>query len=295
MIKLIYGEETYLVDKAIEVETTGIEVPEMDVVRFEDDYDINAVEQMCFTTPFFSSKRAVILRVTELKASEELKKLLQKVPQHVIFLVAADRVDKRSALYKVFQKNTMECSKPDPKKVYGLVKRAAEKEGITADYAAVEEMIRRLNYYEDPLVNLYAVIGCVKQLSLSGNITLPLVRAMLPESAAGKAWNLLRYVCEKKMSEAFSLLNFLLDSGESAIGVLSLMLRGFRLAWKEAAGVPVDANLRYQYAPAVQFPAKKLVLAQDTLETAVEQLKSGAEAGVMSRLAIAKLSDILLQ
>ncbi len=293
MIKLIFGEETYLLDKTLEAETSGIETPEMNLTVFDDGYDVKTVERICFTEPFLADRRAVVLRLPELKADDELKKLVGKIPEDVIFIVAADKVDKRSALYKAFQKSVCECSKPDANKVYDLVRRVVEKEGCKAERDAIEEMVKRLNYYDDTAINLYSVIGCARQLSQSGDVTLSLVRAMLPESSAGKAWNLLRLICEKKMSEAFSLLNYLLDSGESAIGVLSLILRGFRLAWKEAAGVPVEGNLRYQYAPAAVFSAKKLVLAQEALENAVERLKSGAEASVMSRLALVKVADVL--
>lgn len=293
MIKLIHGTETYLLDKTLEADIAGIELPEMNVTRFEDEYDIKAVERICFTEPFLSGERAVVLRLTELKANEELKKLIGKIPENVTFIIAADKVDKRSTLYKAFKKSVFECSKPETNKVYDLICRVVEKEGCRAERDAVEEMVRRLNYYDDPAINLYLVIGCARQLSQSGNVTLSLVRAMLPESSAGKAWNLLRLICERRMTEAFSLLNYLLDSGESAIGILSLILRGFRLAWKDAAGVPVENSLRYQYAPAAVFSAQKLVLAQEALENAVERLKLGAEAGAMTRLALVKVSDVL--
>lgn len=295
MVKLICGEETYLLDKTVEADIADIEMPEMNVTRYDDEYDCKAVERICFTEPFFADRRVVILRLPELKADDELKKLVTKITdaEDVAFIIAADKADKRSALYKAFKKSVVECSKPDANKVYDLVRRVVEKEGCRAEREAVEEMVKRLNYYEDSAINLYSVIGCARQLSQSGDVTLSLVRAMLPESTAGKAWNLLRLICEKRMTEAFSLLNYLLDSGESAIGVLSLILRGFRLAWKDAAGIPVESNLRYQYAPAAAFSAKKLVLAQEALETAVERLKSGAEAGAMSRLALVKVSDVL--
>lgn len=293
MKELIYGEETYLLDKAVEASIAGIETPEMNVTRFDEEYDVSVVEQVCFTAPFFADRRAVVLRLPELKADDELKKLVQKIPENVVFIIAADKVDKRSALFKAFQKSTRECGKPEPGKVCDLVRRVVEREGCSIERDAIDEMIKRLGYYDDSATNLYSVIGTARQLSLSGDVTLSLVRAMLPESSAGKAWSLLKLICERRMDEAFSLLNYLLDSGESAIGVLSLVLRGFRLAWKEAAGVPVEKNLRYQYAPAAGFTAKKLVLAQEALEKAVERLKSGAEAGAMSRLALVKVSDVL--
>lgn len=290
---LIFGEETYLLDKAVETEISGIDAPEMNVTRFDDGYSIDDVERLCFTAPFFSNRRAVILRLRELKADDGLKKLIGTIPETTVFVVAADRVDKRSALYKVFQKATKGCSKPELRKVYDLVRRVAESEGRIVEQAAVEEMVKRLNYYDDAQVNLYSVIGCVRQLAQSGDITMSLVSAMLPESAAGKSWKLLSLVCEGDMREAFSLLGYLLDSGENAIGVLSLLLRGFRLAWKDVTGIP-EENLRYQYAAALKYSAKALVSAQEILESAVMQLKSGAEAGVMSRLALAKISGVLI-
>lgn len=293
MIRLIFGEETYLLDQAVETSVSGISMPEMNVTEFGDGYDVEAVEQICFTEPFLSKQRAVILRLTELRADEGLKKLVGRVPAETIMVVAADKVDKRSALYKAFRKNTLECNKPGQREIFDLVRRVAEKDGRTAGNDATAEMIKRLNYYDDAGINLYAVIGCVRQLAQSGDITLPLVRAMLPESSAGKAWNLLTLICERRMTEAFSLLAYLLDSGESAIGLLSLVLRGFRLAWKESAGVLVEGNLRYQYAPAAGYPAKDLFLIQEILEKAVMQMKSGAEADTVSRLALVKVSGVL--
>lgn len=293
MVKLIFGEETYLLDKTIDADTAGIDSPELNVTMFDDEYDVNTVERLSFTEPFLADRRAIVLRLSELKADGDLKNLVGKIPNDVTFIVAADKVDKRSALYKAFKGSVCECKKPDVNKVCNLIYKVAEKESCKVETEAAEEIIKRLAYYETPETNLYAVIGAVRQLCQSGDVTLSQVRAMLPETASGKAWNLLTYICNKELEKAFSLLNYLLDSGESAIGILSLVLRGFRLAWKEKVGVPLEGNMRFQYAPAAKYSVKKLVLVQDILESAVERLKSGAEAGVVSRLALVKVTDAL--
>lgn len=292
MVKLIYGEEVYLLDKNVEAEISGIELPEMNVAYYDDEYDIASVERDCSTEPFLADKRAVVLRFTELKASDALKELIKSIPDTTILLIVAEKVDKRSGLFKALQKDAVQCVKPDIAKVVTLISKVAEKEGCKVDRDAAEEMINRLGYYAEEEVNLYSVVGMTRQLASSGDITLSLVKAMLPESAAGKVWSLLSLICDRKSEEAFALLSYLLDSGESGIGILSVLLKSFRLAWKERIGVS-DNVPRFQYAAATKYNEKSLLAAQEALETGIEQIKSGVDAAIATSVSIVKLIDCL--
>lgn len=49
MVKLIFGEETYLLDRTIDADTAGIDSPELNVTMFDDEYDVNTVERLSFT------------------------------------------------------------------------------------------------------------------------------------------------------------------------------------------------------------------------------------------------------
>lgn len=289
MVKLFYGEERYLIDKNLEKEISEIEVPEMNLSTYEDGFAIETVENVCSTEPFLADKRAVVLKLSELKP--EIKELVKKVPENTKLLIVADKVDKRSSVFKALQNCSVCCTKPEVSKVVALIATVADKEGCSVERQAAEEIVQRLGYFTEDGVNLYAVIGAVRQLANSGNITLQLVKAMLPENAAGKVWNLLALIVDKRTDDAFALLSYLLDSGESGIAVLSVLLKSFRLAWKESVGVP-DSVPRFQYAAATKLDEKSLIKAQEILEDGIEKMKSGMDAAIACKVAVAKLVNL---
>lgn len=292
MIKLYHGEETYLLDKYVEKELDSIEMPEMNITRHFDGYDVVEVERECSTSPFFADTRVVVLRLSELKADEALKKLVSKIPDSTLLIIAADKVDKRSAIFKTLSKSAFACEKPEAGKIYELVCKICSQEGRKAEKDAVSELLARLQYYDDPGINLYAVIGAVRQLAQSGDITVSLVSAMLPENSAGKIWNLLSLVCNRKKEEVFFLLSYLIDSGESGIGIMSVLLKGFRLAWKEGVGVS-EGVPRYQYAPATLFTVRSLLAVQEVLERGIELIKSGIDSEIATRVSIVNVMGAL--
>ena len=149
--------------------------------------------------------------------------------------------------------------------------------GIRATRDGAVELIRRTSYLEVEGVNLYAVDTAIKQLAmLKKDITLDNVSSLLPESRTGKAYDLAKLLCAKNHKELFSQAHYLLDNGESEIGLLSLIARVFRLAWRDKVhgkgkcGAPF-----HQYEMASVFSEEILNKEQELLNEAIRKLKRG--------------------
>lgn len=292
MVYLFYGEESYLLDAKVAELTKAIEMPEMNVSTFTEDYELSALTQAAYTLPFLSEKRAVVLRVADFKGDDELKNMLAKLPESVDFIIATENLDKRSSLYKAYKAQATECAKPALDKVIQFVARAAKKEGRFTEKAAAEEVIRRLNYYDERGVNLYAILGVVRQIAVTSDITVPAVTATLPDSAAGKAYSLAALLCEGNADALFPLAQYLTDSGESEIGLMASISRVFRLAWKAKVGLTPEAP-KFQYQAALRFSAERLSSVLDTFSDASARIKDGGTASVVFPVALVKALQAL--
>ena len=292
MLYLFAGEETYLLDKKVEKLIADVPTPELNVSTFGEDYSVSEMRNAVETVPFFSDKRAVVLRVKELKGDEELKAILSKIPSCVDFILATEKIDKRGSIWKMCKDNVTDCSKPDLDKVVEFIARAVKREGRNVQRVAAEEIVKRLNYYEEPGVNLYAVLGVVKQIAVNSDITLSAVQATLPESSAGKAYSLAQLICEKRENELFSLSQYLLDSGDNEIGLLSLISRVFRLAWCEKIGEHPSVP-KYQYQVALGFSTEKLSTVQDVIASAISYIKDGTAGNIVFPVTLVKVLQAL--
>ena len=292
MVHLFYGEESYLLDTKVAEITKTIEEPELNLCVFSEDFEMTALTQAAQTLPFLADKRAVVLRVPELKGDDELKKLLMKLPDSVEFIIATENLDNRCVVYKAFKEQAKSCGKPELDKVVEFIGRVAKKEGRMTGRAAAEEILKRLNYYEEKGITLYAVLGVVRQIAVTSDVTMDAVRATLPDSSAGKAYSLATMLCDGKREALFALAQYLVDSGENEIALIASMIRVFRLAWTEKVGMPTNTP-RFQYQTALRFSVAQLSKVQDDLSDATARIKDGGPAGVIFPVVLVKALQTL--
>lgn len=296
MIQILCGTETYCIDKKIEKAkrmVSGME--DFNLSIYYDDYMIDDVFSSVCTNPLLSDMRVVILALSAFKKADELKQIADAVPAKTLFVLAVPSMDKRTAFYKAYQKDVIDCNKLDDKTLQKFILQKSGEFGIRAKEDGVRELINRTSYLELEAVNLYTVETVIKQLSLlKKDITVENVRILLPPSSAGNAYALARFMCEKKVDELFRQSHNLLESGESEIGLLSLMSRVFRLAWKDKvfgkgkAGAPLA-----HYEMALDCSVDVLDKIQDILNDAIYRIKSGVMPRQNFDIALLKAMSVL--
>ena len=102
---LLYGEESYLIKLYRDKLKDAIlgELDQMNFSRFEGkDIDLNEVNDIAQTLPFFSDKRLILIEQSGyFKAQSDLNDILLKAPSSTIFIFAELDVDKRNKAFKL--------------------------------------------------------------------------------------------------------------------------------------------------------------------------------------------------
>jgi len=296
MVQILCGNEFYCIDKKIEKQKKLItELPEINISEFGDDYTAIDVMGAITASPILSEKRLVLLKLREMKRADELKKIADAVPESTVFVLAVPAVDKRTSFYKAYKENIVSCEKLTEEDVVKFIAQKSSEYGIRATKDGAVELIRRVAYLEVEGVNLYAVDTAIKQLSmLKKDITEETVKSLLPESRTGKAYDLAKLLCAKNYGELLSQSHYLLDNGESEIGLLSLIARVFRLAWRDKVhGKGKSGAPFHQYEMATVYSEEVLSKEQELLNEAIGKLKSGQSKRLVFDLTLLNAVRIL--
>ncbi len=235
-IYIYSGNEPYKIDAYRHKLLKDAQMPEMNVQRFYSDFSREVLDA-CMTAPFLSDKRYVILDLDAIKplegkafteyrkapnASTELIIIVRKKPDERLkftkalkkdgFLIPCDKVSSEQELEKVL--------------LFELKKAGAV---ITSD--ALKEFTKRLNYFGLEYMNLNVMVGYLLNLvAVSKQITIETVQKFTPTFEEADRFKLAELIREHDMTELLRQLNMI--DGESAIGVMSLLLSAFRVSYK---------------------------------------------------------------
>lgn len=302
---VITGEEPYIIDKMVAKIKEQIRFPEMNLSSFEQlDEEVRGIIK---SIPMVDEKRVVILSFDEIKGSDsdELLKTVKGIPVTTEFVVVARSIDKRSAFYKFVKKEEklQECNKLTETQLRRFAFDILEEKGSKITNSAYSLLVKHMNYFEDPEVSLYTVEVFIRQLMyLSTIITDYEVQKVVPESSNEKIYMLTKAMLSGNQEKTFSLALDFIEREENVIGVLSMMLRVFRLAYKASLyddynkaelgsllGVPL-----YQFQDALSVRKESLNLVLDTIQIGINAIKSGkCDADNMFIIVLGKIFSVL--
>ena len=109
-VYLLTGDEPYLVLQAKHMLKKAMvkEGDTMNYAAFTDGkVDINTLQQLAFTYPFFSEKRVLLLDGTGIlkTGKDEFVNIMEKMPETTCIVICEPEVDKRSKVFKWIKKN----------------------------------------------------------------------------------------------------------------------------------------------------------------------------------------------
>ena len=109
-VYLLTGDEPYLILQAKHMLKNGMirEGDTMNYAEFTDaKVDINTLQELVFTYPFFSEKRLLLLDGTGIlkTGKDEFVNIMDNMPETTCILICESEVDKRSKVYKWIKKN----------------------------------------------------------------------------------------------------------------------------------------------------------------------------------------------
>lgn len=232
MISIIYGDEPYIIEKWIQKQ--GSNSNEWNTSYFEELTD--EVFELAKQYPFMSDKRVIVVKIKTLGNNEALLSYLENPLDSTDLILVPQTIDKRSNVYKRCKKLNLlkECNKLNDASLRKFVGNLVQLQNGIISEEMYLYFIQRIGYFSDERVTLYDVVNAIKQLLFSSKeVTEEIISTLVEESFHEKTYVLTKYLFQKDTKQLFYHLERFLQEGESPIGMLSLVLRNFRILYKK--------------------------------------------------------------
>lgn len=235
MISIAYGDEPYGIEVKKKKIKDMISIPAMNLSFFSGIFDFEVLDA-CRTFPCFEEKRGVIMEVDSLSYLDtyEFEEYCENPLDSTELLIVVKNVDRRTSIYKSMEMKGLmaPCMRLknmlDLKKViaYELKKRNAN---IKLD--AADLFIKKMNYFENEDVDLLQVVGYLDSCACISNvITTEIVNQVCPSFEGANVFLLTSLINAGNAEELYRQISLI--PTKDSIGVLSLILKDFRVAYK---------------------------------------------------------------
>ena len=242
-VYLFIGDEDYLKDKYAERIITAhlsFEERQMNLSKFTQDHDLNAISEIILAAPFLAEKRIVIIKNSGFfeptargKAAntpvkpDKTARLLDEIPGSAILVFIENKADKRLALYKTVLKLGVvtEFKTPSDNTLVDWVIREAKNNGrvIAPPDAAYFVQVTVNNMYAK-LSELNKLIDYSEEI-----ITKHDIDTLTVKSSEANIFELVDAIAKKNVRTALKKYDDLLRLREHPIMTLAMIARQFRL------------------------------------------------------------------
>lgn len=290
---LVYGQEPYLIDKYRKEITGKIETPEFNYM--ETDVFTDEVAGFLSQYPMLGSEKVLIFRAKSLKECEELLNFISKKGKNPKVYLFVKEVDKRTKLFKQFTKDEIKAfDKVSQEVLEKTIMQYIRNRDCEIAPEAYQQYLMLINYYADE-TNLYDVLHSLDRLCSAKVITSDIVAKMVINRETEDVFSLIRLIMEDRYDDVYHQADLILQSQQNnIIGVLSLLLRNYRLAYKrrvcncslKALGAAYNT-----YVPDLSVEACDLSM--NILDETISKIKRGFyKPEVALKVCLAKLCQI---
>lgn len=295
------GKETYLKKQEIEKLYRKIECPELNFQHF---YEISdTFYDFLFSFPFFGDKKVAVLHF--FPDSEDFLEAIKRLPNFMdLYILSATIPDQRKKAVKELMRlvQIKEFEKINEDLLYKCIASRLQRLGYEKDEieSAKDRLIESFQgYFMHSEMNLEIVQKHVNLIAFSGKLNEDNIRAFAPDNSDLRAYRLSTMLLNGDVS-CIRFANQLLDQGETAIGLLSLVAYQIRVCYKaclfsEENYLNLIGIRNYQlYKDFKNYTADTYKHVYHILMNGVERVKKGEKAGpimadcLMESLAILK-------
>lgn len=249
-VYLIYGGETYLIDKGLEALKNALvtSFPELNYTQLDGDkLDISELSAACETFPFGSDKRLVTVRDLyilkgkgdgeEATSDRNDPKLLIDVIENIsdttcLVFVSYGSVDKRKKLVNELKKRggVYEFERIDRDELSQWIKRELGKSKKNIGSRELEFFINSIGYIDkNGSKSMYDVENLIEKLiSFTGKLSdvkLEHIEAVVPRNMENDIFKLINACSEKNADLSLRVYGDLLMEGENSFGILALLAK----------------------------------------------------------------------
>ncbi|AZZ36409.1 DNA polymerase III subunit delta [Bdellovibrio sp. qaytius] len=235
-VYFIFGDEPFLIDQCVNRFKYGLlDENSLDFnysLFYAGDADIQSVKDTVETLPVFAQRRVVILKNSnELKDSEwnELESLFKNPVDSTVFVLFADKIDKRKKHFKniIDVASSLEFKKPYDNEIPRWINYYAGQFELKLTQPAVHRLHRLVG---NNLSEIYAQLEKIKvYLDGSSNVDAEHVNAVVSNSREENVFDFTKAVGQKDRVRALEQIVNLLDQGQSEIGIVNLLARHMRI------------------------------------------------------------------
>jgi len=249
-VYLIYGSETYLIDKGWEALKNALvtSFPELNYTQLDGEkLDISELSAACETFPFGSEKRLVAVRdLGILKTRGESEEqgndrsdpkpfadIIQNIGDTACLLfVSYGSIDKRKKLVNELKKygGVYEFDRIDRDELAQWIKRELGKVGKSIGVRELDYFMNSTGYIDkNGSKSLYDVENEVKKLmnytGKSAEVCMEHIEAVVPRNPENDIFKLINACSEKDADRSLRVYGDLLLEGESSLGILALLTK----------------------------------------------------------------------
>lgn len=232
MVKVISGNEPYMVDYNTKTTIGAFELPELNFHSF-DGYD-ESVTSFLSSPAFGDERRVALVKVANLKEVDtpSFNSFIASGSNNLLVIQAKD-YDARTSFYRKLRGDGMVelCNKDDYEDMLPrFIHSKASQFGAVFEDGVVEDMLQRCSYVDNEEVTISVIAGYVEGMAvLSKHITMETMRSMVPSYEKENRFALAKMIMDRNVPELRK--QALLLQGEE-IACLSALLREYRIAYK---------------------------------------------------------------
>lgn len=230
---LLYGDEEYLKRYYRENLKYCIleDSDDMNFSKFENKgIDLNEVQSIADTLPFFSEHRLIIIQDSGLfKSSNDFTDYLEHMPDSTIIVFVEKEIDKRNKLYKYINKNGIaaEIKVKDSEEVLNWAAKRLKESGKVFTRKTMEYFLQRV---DNNLYNLSNEIEKIAAYTVGREeITIADIDAVCPAYLQNHIFQMVDAVGAGDTDKALKLYNELIELKEAPSYILYMLIRHFNI------------------------------------------------------------------
>lgn len=230
---LLYGDEEYLKRYYRENLKYCIleDSDDMNFSKFENKgIDLNEVQSIADTLPFFSEHRLIIIQDSGLfKSSNDFTDYLEHMPDSTIIVFVEKEIDKRNKLYKYINKNGIaaEIKVKDSEEVLNWAAKRLKESGKVFTRKTMEYFLQRVDN------NLYNLLNEIEKIAAytagREEITIADIDAVCPAYLQNHIFQMVDAVGVGDTDKALKLYNELIELKEAPSYILYMLIRHFNI------------------------------------------------------------------
>jgi len=234
-------------------------------VFYADEADPKDIVATAATLPFLSEKRIVVVQRAESLLSENaaapLFEYLENPSETTLLLLVASQIDRRSKLFKLFDKTdaVVECGELKKNEIIPWAREKAASLGKTISTEAIDELINRTGTGLGDIGNAIELLSAYVEGERS-NIEKTDVQAVCAVVREEEIWALTDAIASSDTSKAIQVLHEILDAGTHELQVLGSINWLLESAYALAAGGSSARKIHAYAAQRIRPLAEKIPL-----------------------------------